>query len=162
DWLSIDPSIGTLNAGASTSIELTFDTAGMTAGNYSIDLIINDDREETIILIELTVTSTSTQNDVIFSRTELLGNYPNPFNPETTIKYNLHDNVDVTLEIYNIKGQLVKTLVSTSQEAGLHSVAWNGKDSNGSDVSSGIYFSNFGANTGNSDYTSVKKIILLK
>ena len=162
DWLSIDPSIGTLNAGASTSIELTFDTAGMTAGNYSIDLIINDDREETIILIELTVTSTSTQNDVIFSRTELLGNYPNPFNPETTIKYNLQNNADVALEIYNIKGQLVRALVSTSQEAGLHSVVWDGKDSNGTDVSSGIYFSNFGANTGNSDYTSVKKIILLK
>ncbi|MBT5419298.1 MAG: hypothetical protein HOK80_00250, partial [Candidatus Cloacimonetes bacterium] len=48
------------------------------------------------------------------------------------------------------------------QEAGLHSVVWDGKDSNGTDVSSGIYFSNFGANTGNSDYTSVKKIILLK
>ena len=162
DWLSIDPSIGTLNAGASTSIELTFDTAGMTAGNYSVDMIINDDREETIVLIDLTVTSTSTQNDVIFSRTELLGNYPNPFNPETTIKYNLQNNADVALEIYNIKGQLVRALVSTSQEAGLHSVVWDGKDSNGTDVSSGIYFSNFGANTGNSDYTSVKKIILLK
>jgi agmatine deiminase len=162
DWLSIDPSIGTLNAGASTSIELTFDTAGMTAGNYSVDMIINDDREETIVLIDLTVTSTSTQNDVIFSKTELLGNYPNPFNPETTIKYNLQNNADVALEIYNIKGQLVRALVSTSQEAGLHSVVWDGKDSNGTDVSSGIYFSNFGANTGNSDYTSVKKIILLK
>ena len=162
DWLSIDPSIGTLTAGASINIELTIDTAEMIAGNYSTELIINDDREETIVPIDLTITSTNAQNNVFVSKTELLGNYPNPFNPETTIKYNLQNNADVTLEIYNIKGQLVRTLVNNSQEAGSHNIVWNGKDSNGNSVSSGIYFSNFGANSGNSDYTSVKKIILLK
>ena len=161
-WLSLDHISGTLSAGASINVELTIDTSEMTAGNYSADIIVNDDREETIVPIDLTVTSTSTQNNMIVFKTELLGNYPNPFNPETTIKYNLENNAEVTLEIFNIKGQLVRTLVNTSQEAGSHNVIWNGKDSNNRSVSSGIYFSNFGVNTGNSDYTSVKKIILLK
>ena len=162
DWLSLDPVSGTLLAGASEDIELTFDTADMIAGDYSVDLIIIDNREETIVPIELIVTGTSTQNDITDLETKLLGNYPNPFNPETTIKYNLKNNSNVTLTIYNTKGQLVRTLVRSSQIAGIHSTIWNGKDANGRSVSSGIYFSTFDANDEEGDYTSVKKIILMK
>ncbi len=92
----------------------------------------------------------------------MLGNFPNPFNPETTIQYNLKNNSDVTIAIYNTKGQLVRTLVNFSQLGGTHSVVWNGKDTNGRNVSSGIYFSTFDANDKEGDYTSVKKIILMK
>ncbi|MEA2096042.1 MAG: agmatine deiminase family protein [Candidatus Cloacimonadota bacterium] len=162
DWLSIDPVSGTLLAGASTNIEFTFDTTDMTVGDYSVDVIIIDDREETIVPISLTITGTNTHNDIVGAETKLLGNYPNPFNPETAIKYNLKNNSEVTIKIYNTKGQLVRTLVNSSQEAGIHSTVWNGKDTNGRDVSSGIYFSTFDANDKESDYTSVKKIILLK
>lgn len=109
-----------------------------------------------------TAIGTNTQNDITGVETKLLGNYPNPFNPETTIKYNLKSNSEVTIAIYNIKGQLVRTLVNFSQEAGMHSVVWNGKDTNGRSVSSGIYFSILDANNGEGDYTSVKKVILLK
>lgn len=162
DWLLMDPVSGTLSAGSSEDIELTFDTADMIAGNYSVDLIINDNREETIIPIELTVTGTNTQNDITGLETKLLGNYPNPFNPETTIKYNLKNSSDVTLTIYNVKGQLVRTLVNSSQIAGIHSTVWNGKDTNGRNVSSGIYFSTLDVKDEEGDYTSVKKIILMK
>ncbi len=162
DWLSVDPVLGTLQAGASENIELTFDTTDMTVGDYSVDLIINDDREETIVPISLTVTGTNTHNDIVGTETKLLGNYPNPFNPETTIKYNLKNNSDVTIAIYNTKGQLVRTLVKSYHEAGIHSTIWNGKDTNGRNVSSGIYFSTFDANDVEGSYTSVKKIILLK
>ncbi|MCK5051913.1 MAG: T9SS type A sorting domain-containing protein [Candidatus Cloacimonetes bacterium] len=162
DWLSVDPVSGTLQAGASENIELTFDTTDMTIGDYSVDLLINDDREETIVPISLTVTGTNTHNDIVDAETKLLGNYPNPFNPETTIRYNLKNNSAVTIEIYNTKGQLVRTLVNSFQEAGMHSTVWNGKDTNGRNVSSGIYFSTFDANDEEGDYTSVKKIILLK
>jgi len=162
DWLSLDPVSGTLLAGASENIELTFDTADMIAGDYSIDLIINDDREETIVPIELIVTGTNTQNNITGLDTKLLGNYPNPFNPETTIKYNLKNNSDVTLIIYNTKGQLVRSLVRSSQIAGIHNTIWNGRDMNGRNVSSGIYFSTLDVNDEEGDYTSVKKIILMK
>jgi len=70
----------------------------------------------------------------------LIGNYPNPFNPETTIKFDLSKSGKVKLDIYNIKGQLVKTLADDSKDAGRYSLKWNGLDDNGIPASSGVYF----------------------
>jgi len=70
----------------------------------------------------------------------LTQNYPNPFNPETTINFSLPTAGVANLGIYNVKGQLVKTLVNDARNAGSHSVVWNGTDSSGNNVTSGIYF----------------------
>ncbi|MBW6513480.1 MAG: choice-of-anchor J domain-containing protein [Candidatus Syntrophosphaera sp.] len=67
-------------------------------------------------------------------------NYPNPFNPETTIAFSVPSSGPANLKIYNLKGQLVRTLVDDIREAGQYSVVWNGKDDNHSNVSSGLYF----------------------
>jgi len=67
-------------------------------------------------------------------------NFPNPFNPSTTISYQLPTSSDVRLEIYNLKGQLVKTLVNARQDCGYHSITWNGTDANNLNVASGVYF----------------------
>lgn len=69
-----------------------------------------------------------------------LSNYPNPFNPTTTIRYTVPQNGDVNIYIYNTRGQLVKTLVNDHKTAGSHSVIWDGKDDNGNAASSGVYF----------------------
>jgi len=69
-----------------------------------------------------------------------LQNYPNPFSYATVISYQLPIDGGVTLKIYNILGQEVRTLVSKSQEAGYHTVRWDGKDNTNRKVSSGIYF----------------------
>ena len=90
--------------------------------------------------------------------TTLNANYPNPFNPETTITYSLQDASPVTIEIYNIKGQLVKTLVNESKASGTHSVVWNGQDARGHTVSSGIYYYKMHAGK----YSSTRKMILMK
>ena len=66
-------------------------------------------------------------------------NYPNPFNPETTIKYQIPKNLHVKLRIYNIQGQLIRTLVDAKQTAGDHIVNWNGKDNMSRTVASGVY-----------------------
>lgn len=87
-----------------------------------------------------------------------LSNYPNPFNPETTISYQLSENSEVELKIYNIKGKKVKQIVSDQLLAGQHSVVWNGRDDNGESVSSGIYF--YKLKTDN--YEETKRMILLK
>ncbi|MBN2830530.1 MAG: T9SS type A sorting domain-containing protein [Candidatus Cloacimonetes bacterium] len=68
------------------------------------------------------------------------GNYPNPFNPTTTISFSLPVNKQVKMSIYNIKGQLVNTLTDEYMLSGNHSVIWAGEDKKGSQVSSGIYF----------------------
>lgn len=70
---------------------------------------------------------------------ELSQNYPNPFNPTTTIKYQLAQNSKVTLEIYDMLGQRIKTLVNDVQDAGYYSVSWDGSNNFGQQVSSGIY-----------------------
>lgn len=67
-------------------------------------------------------------------------NYPNPFNPKTTILFDLPLNSYVTLTIYNIVGQKVKTLFDGEKTAGSYTIKWDGKDDKGSNVSSGIYF----------------------
>jgi hypothetical protein len=88
----------------------------------------------------------------------LLQNYPNPFNPETTIKYNLAETANVQLRIYNIVGQVVKTLVGDRQAAGRYQVRWNGTDDRGVAVSSGIYFYQISAGK----FQDVKRLMLLK
>ena len=70
----------------------------------------------------------------------LLGNYPNPFNPSTTIRYSLRESSLATLAVYNSLGQKIKTLVDGSQTAGVHTVQWDGRDEEGQRVSSGVYF----------------------
>ena len=67
-------------------------------------------------------------------------NYPNPFNPNTTITFNVPQTTIVSLGIYNINGQLVKTLVDGKVNSGSHSILWGGRDNTGQIVSSGVYF----------------------
>ncbi|MCF7793961.1 MAG: lamin tail domain-containing protein [Candidatus Cloacimonetes bacterium] len=90
--------------------------------------------------------------------TSLEGNYPNPFNPTTTIAFGLNQDETVDLVIYNIKGEKVRTLVSGELEAGYHNILWNGKDDSGKQTSSGVYFYKMKAGT----YQSTKKMILMK
>jgi hypothetical protein len=71
---------------------------------------------------------------------ELLANYPNPFNATTSIRFALAQDAHVRLDIYNILGQKVRTLLDEDQPAGEHSVLWNGTDESGNVVASGIYF----------------------
>ena len=80
-----------------------------------------------------------TSGDLVPNTTELSNAYPNPFNPSTNINYNLSAASDVSLIIYDMKGSLVKTLVSNFEDAGKHTLIWNGKNDNGAQVSSGMY-----------------------
>lgn len=88
----------------------------------------------------------------------LAQNYPNPFNPSTTIQYQLQTRSKVEINIYNEIGQLVRRLVDDFREVGVHSVLWDGKDSQGRVVSSGTYF--YQVRAGN--FVDAKKMLLLK
>jgi hypothetical protein len=90
--------------------------------------------------------------------TALDQNFPNPFNPDTDINFSLRENGRVSLKIYNVRGQVVKTLVDNSMQAGRHSAHWDGTNDNSQLVSSGIYFCKMEA----SDFQATKKMILLK
>jgi hypothetical protein len=87
-------------------------------------------------------------------------NYPNPFNPETTIKYQLPDAGQVRLEVYNMLGQVVKTLVDNQfQNAGRYTLQWDATNNNGQPLSSGVYFYRILAG---GEFQSYKKMLLLK
>ena len=101
---------------------------------------------------------TGNSNDVNVVTTELVGNYPNPFNPETRISFLTKENGPVSIDIYNIKGQRVRSLLNENREAGVHNVVWNGKDDKGKNVASGVFF--YRMKSG--QYTSTKKMILMK
>jgi len=85
-------------------------------------------------------------------------NYPNPFNPTTTIRFNLPKAGNVKLDVYNIKGQHVKTLVDGFMNPDTHAVVWNGTDSGNQNVASGVYFYRLSAN----GQTETKKMLLMK
>jgi hypothetical protein len=88
----------------------------------------------------------------------LYQNYPNPFNPVTNITFTVPGKAHTSLSIYNIEGRLVKTLVNSEFSGGVKTVTWNGTDSNGNQVSSGVYFYRLRAG----DNVMTKKMILLK
>lgn len=69
-----------------------------------------------------------------------ISNYPNPFNPTTTISFNMPEAGDAAVKVFNVKGQLITTLFDGNAPAGTTNLSWNGTDANGSSVTSGIYF----------------------
>ena len=91
-------------------------------------------------------------------QTFLEANHPNPFNPTTTIAYNIAETQHVKFQIFNIRGQLVTTLVDEVQNSGRHSVTWHGTDANGRDVGSGIYLYRIQTNTD----SITKRMLLMK
>ena len=88
----------------------------------------------------------------------LMQNYPNPFNPTTTIDYSLPEASKVRLDIYNVKGQLVRTLLNGDMPAGMHSVLWDGRDNNNAAVASGVYF----YRVSSPKATQTKRMLLMK
>ena len=89
----------------------------------------------------------------------LADNFPNPFNPATTIQYALPQAADVELTVYNVVGQVVRTLVAEHQSAGRYVVEWDATNDNGHSLSSGMYFYRLQAG---SEFREVKKMLLLK
>jgi len=88
----------------------------------------------------------------------LNANYPNPFNPSTTLEYGLPEAADVRLNVFDIQGKKVKTWMITSQEAGWHEVIWDGRDMSGNLVSTGIYIYSLQAG----EFVSTRKMLFVK
>ena len=92
------------------------------------------------------------------TRYVLYQNVPNPFNPNTSIQYNIIEDVRVNLAIYDVAGRLVRTLVDKNQRASLYQVTWDGVDNAGQTVATGIYF--YRLTAGN--FVETRKMLLLK
>jgi len=121
--------------------------------------------DDVIYIKELILSFRGSDNSSLSSKVELTPesftlyqNYPNPFNPSTTIKYNLNDNSYVNVSIYNVAGELVKTLFNGPQNKGKNSLIWNAKNNKNESVAGGLYI--YSVTTENNIYS--KKMMLLK
>jgi len=91
-------------------------------------------------------------------KNDLSQNYPNPFNPQTTIAFSIKDRGAVSLKVYNVAGELVRTLANEDRAAGSYTLVWDGRNDAGSPVSSGVYFYKLVTN----NFSQTKKMVLLK
>jgi hypothetical protein len=110
------------------------------------------------IIGDTTLTGITGETDLIPEKFALYQNYPNPFNPTTTIKYALKQQAEVKINIYNLLGQVVRTLVNSSQEAGYKTVVWDGLNNYGARAASGVYIYRIEAG----DFVQARKMILMK
>jgi len=85
-------------------------------------------------------------------------NFPNPFNPETMIEYELPQAANIEIIIFNLQGKKIATVIKNYQAAGFHQVKWGGKDEHGHSVTSGVYLLQLKAD----GFTTVKKMLLLR
>jgi len=165
-WLSVTPVSGTIPAGGSLTINAICDPGTLGAGTYYGTLAfaaydMNHDLEGVDVPVELEISYIDAIDDnvtllpTVFSLDQ---NYPNPFNAKTEIKYALPIDSDVKLEIYNVLGQKVTTLVDEQQAAGYHSLIWDGTNESGQVVASGMYLYKLVTN----EDTFVKKMVMLK
>jgi hypothetical protein len=109
-------------------------------------------------LLEISVAPTGIEDEFLPVTHNLFQNYPNPFNPSTTIKYDIPQQSRVVIKVYDMMGKEIKTLVNEDKSPGYYSAQWNGENSYGKRVTTGIYF--YRVVAGN--FTQVKKMILLK
>ncbi|MCF7794517.1 MAG: choice-of-anchor D domain-containing protein [Candidatus Cloacimonetes bacterium] len=139
--------------------ELTYTDEDLNPATYEYYVTaIYEDGQESEPSNTIMVEVTSSGSNTIPLVTKLYGNYPNPFNPTTNIRFDLAKDTSVQLQVYNMKGQIVKTLVENEMNAGRHNIEWNGKDDSGKSAASGMYFYKIKT----ADYRANGKCILLK
>jgi hypothetical protein len=105
-----------------------------------------------------TVQHTPAASAVLPAITSLIGNRPNPFNPQTAISFGLVKPGHVVIDVYNAKGQHVCTLADDEYSAGYHQLTWNGEDANHKPVSSGLYFYSMQTEK----HRQIRKMMLMK
>ena len=150
-------------------LRFAFSTPTSSTRNVTITLVFDPTRQNQESLVELDrvringVTLDDLGHGIQLQRPlpeqfALYQNYPNPFNPQTTISYDLPEDVHVSVVIYDMIGQVVRDLVESSQEAGEYQITWNATDNAGESVASGLYFAKVIAG----DHTATRKMLLLR
>jgi len=164
-WLSLEPAFGTLDPGETVMVEALIDATLLAPGDYELNAVFHSNDPATpsvIVPVSLTVTpggaTTGIDPDDIPTRYELHANHPNPFNPTTTIAYDLPKDSAVRLVIYDVSGRGIRELVNSSEPQGRRQVVWDGRNASGEPVASGVYFYRLVAG----DFVQTRKMVLLK
>jgi len=127
------------------------------AYEYYVTALYDDNTESApsnIVMVDMNGLEDETATGVNI----LAGNFPNPFNPVTTVRFSLARDGLAQIAVYNVRGQVVRTLVNERLSAGDHDVVWNGTDDHGAPVASGVYFCRMKS----AGHTAVRKMVLMK
>jgi hypothetical protein len=117
---------------------------------------------ELIKILKYTPTVVESSNGDIPDTFTLFANYPNPFNLSTNICYSLPTSADIRLNIYNLQGEKVRTLINQHQSAGTFEISWNGRNDNNVRVASGIYIYGMEINTGRETDSQSRQMLLFR
>ncbi len=162
DDFSLNITNFTLLTGESQELEITFAPSSEGIISDTLHIHSNDpnDPELLVTLNGVGEDSSNVNEDLLPRVTNIYQNYPNPFNPVTTITFDIKsdDLIFSSIEIFNVKGQKIRTLVEDHFTTGTYQVIWDGKDRNHQKVSSGVYFYKF--KSGN--FGKIKKMLLIK
>ena len=163
-WVAASPTAGSVGASESRQIALDFDATGLPEGTYEALMTLRSGNAVAPLVsipVTLTVDNTTTGIEDLPGLPDayaLLPNQPNPFNPVTTIRYDLPSASTVSLVIYDVRGARVRKLVDRAVVPGRHSLVWDGTDDNGRHVASGVYFYRLHAGS----FVQTRKMVLLK
>ncbi len=142
-WLSVAPSAGTIEPLGDAVLDVTMDATNLTEGVYyaNVSFATNDPSNPVVVVpVTLTVGPLTGIGDEQARGVVFFGAVPNPFNPMTSLHFNLPSDSHVDLKIYDVAGRLVRTLASGPRPAGANRVRWNGTDDANHAVASGTYF----------------------
>ena len=152
-----------LDAVAPGLVTVSADREGYNAAQLPVTVTVNTYSMDNVN-ITMTPSSVTSVGDpgAVPTSFALNQNYPNPFNPTTQVSYALSAPGVVSLQIYNVLGQVVATLVNGNSAAGTFNVTWNGKDDLGRPAASGVYIYRLHATSGTTEFTQARKMLLLK
>ena len=161
-WLSVDPDAGTIDPSTIAPLTVTANSEGLENNiTYSANIHVNTanpDIGETVIQVEFTVVPDAVgTGETLPTVTKLNSNFPNPFGHSTTISFSLKAKSHVKLSVYNMRGQLVATLIDDEMSPANHTVVWNGRNGNVK-LANGIYFYKLEADK----KTFIKKMLLMR
>jgi len=141
DWLLLSSNYGELEPGEADEIVVTMNAGDMEEGTYDAEIGVYTFFGEHMIAMQMVVDDGVgvTDGGAIPDVFALHQNFPNPFNPLTAISYDVPEFADVRIDIYNLLGQNVRTLVTGEHEPGFYQATWNGKNDQGALVTTGVY-----------------------
>ncbi|MCD6181142.1 MAG: choice-of-anchor D domain-containing protein, partial [Candidatus Cloacimonetes bacterium] len=160
DEFSVYPSSFNIEPGENLEIEITFTPTYEGIIRDTLTILSNDPENPEIEIFLTGEGQIQVSIDDEFNNAEcVMNNFPNPFNPSTTIEFSIQNDSKIELSIYNIKGQKIKLLAQNEFTKGSHSILWNGNDESGKPVTSGIYYYKLNVN-GKTE--AMNKCLLLK
>jgi hypothetical protein len=162
-WIDVTPSVSEVPAGGAAEVGLHFDPVTLLPNAYRVNLHIESAVLDTLIVlpVELTVLLSASPPPLPFGVPAVFAlhqNFPNPFNPNTEIRFDLPAAAEVQIKVFNMLGQEVAALADGARPAGTHRVIWDGKSASGVQVASGLYVYQIKAGS----FVESKKMVLLR